>query len=106
MSLNELEIFSLNEIEEIFDSERAKAIIANHLMDAEFYVEVKYVEDGTPSVVFYDTRGETDVNLNRVMATEIVETCMKRPKLKTVRFILIDLSLISKFFFNFESKII
>lgn len=83
LSLNELEIFSLNEIEEIFDSERAKAIIANHLMDAEFYVEVKYVEDGTPSVVFYDTRGETDVNLNRVMATEIVETCMKRPKLKT-----------------------
>ncbi|XP_043469098.1 tudor domain-containing protein 7B [Leptopilina heterotoma] len=83
LSLNELEIFSLNEIEEIFDSERAKTIIANHLMDAEFYVEVKYIDDGTPSVVFYDTRGETDVNLNRVMATEIVETCMKRPKLKT-----------------------
>lgn len=97
--MNELELFSLKEIDGCFDTKRSQQLIENYLLNRTFYVEAKGVNsERTPSVIFYVTKGEDEeINLNKLMAAEI-KTCIYMPDLETVNIFLF------KIIFQFKKK--
>lgn len=80
---------------EVFaDSEEAMTVVKKYLQssdDLTLYIDVlnddadelSYdVEEDCWSVTFCDTNGPEDINLNELIAKDIIKTCMPKPHLK------------------------
>ncbi|XP_033207239.1 tudor domain-containing protein 7A-like isoform X2 [Belonocnema kinseyi] len=89
LALHGLEVFA--------DSEEAMTVVKKYLQSSEdltLYIDVlnddadelSYdVEEDCWSVTFCDTNGPEDINLNELIAKDIIETCMPKPHLKEGR---------------------
>ncbi|KAG7205807.1 hypothetical protein KM043_007752 [Ampulex compressa] len=76
---------SLYGLEDFSESETAVDIIENLLLNKLFYVEVmksnKDEQGPRVSVIFYDTHGPEDVNLNKALSKSILQAIVTTPKL-------------------------